>query len=256
MKFLVIGAGKAGTRHATNLRNLGHDVRLEDKPPTPDWRSYFASDFAWRGTDAAVVATPPSTHYELAEQAWRHGLPVLVEKPVFDRVWPGMMLPITPLVMPVTNYRFHPSIRALKREIEDGDLGDLIGLRAEYCEPLSDWQPSYECDPWLEAGVHLADYTYWLMGGWAVHGKPIQRWRGKVVSSLDAGLVSIFVGWAGSGYHHRVTAFGTEAMRSYDLQPSVEMHYAQLKHFIACIEGTEQPICPVAEAIEILSRLL
>ena len=38
--------------------------------------------------------------------------------------------------------------------------------------------------------------------------------------------------------------------------PNNEMHMAQLKHFIACIEGREQPICPLDEAVRILETTL
>jgi hypothetical protein len=44
--------------------------------------------------------------------------------------------------------------------------------------------------------------------------------------------------------------------RAYQLGPDPEVHRRQLKHFIACVEGREQPICPPDEAVRILEAAL
>lgn len=44
----------------------------------PQWRELLDHS----GLDGVIVATPPHTHIEIAQQAMRRGLPVLVEKPL------------------------------------------------------------------------------------------------------------------------------------------------------------------------------
>ena len=91
--ILVVGAGSAGRRHATNLVSLGARVscfdprsdRLEQAQDEisglvaahEDWDEALESD-----ADGAVIASPPSAHVEQAIACLEGGRPVLLEKPV------------------------------------------------------------------------------------------------------------------------------------------------------------------------------
>ena len=92
IKICVIGAGKWGKNHIRTLSELGalggvvetdsHERNqiIELYPNVSCLSSIedaFEADF-----DGYVVATPPITHVELAEQILRNNKPVLVEKPL------------------------------------------------------------------------------------------------------------------------------------------------------------------------------
>ncbi|MGH2830295.1 MAG: Gfo/Idh/MocA family protein [Actinomycetota bacterium] len=82
------------------------------------------------GADAAVVATPPTTHEPIARRALQAGMHVLVEKPM--AMTAGGVLALDALarehgrtLMAGHILRYNPAIQAIKRIIEDGDLGDI-----------------------------------------------------------------------------------------------------------------------------------
>jgi predicted dehydrogenase len=81
--------------------------------------------------EAVIVATPVSTHAELAEQALHEGKHVFVEKPmglssteaeelVERAAERGLVL------MPGHLLLYHPGVRALKDLIDSGELGDVL----------------------------------------------------------------------------------------------------------------------------------
>jgi hypothetical protein len=68
---LLIGLGRQGKRHLDRLRMQGiepicYDSRVESYP----------------GADAAIVATPPATQFEVVQKLLAAGIPTLVEKPL------------------------------------------------------------------------------------------------------------------------------------------------------------------------------
>ena len=72
-------------------------------------------------------------------------------------------------------YRFHPLLVRLRERLAAGELGRIVGARAEWGEYLPDWHPwedhrnSYSARADLGGGVvltliHPLDYLYWLFG--------------------------------------------------------------------------------------------
>ena len=80
--------------------------------------------------DAVVVATPTSTHYQLAERALQAGKHVLVEKPVTNDLDDALDLcrladSLGRTLMVGHVFLFNPAIRAAKVYIDNGDLGEI-----------------------------------------------------------------------------------------------------------------------------------
>ena len=89
----LIGIGRWGQNYLRTIRNSS-DIQLrrvagrshqysvlEDDPGikfTSDWREVCDDD----SLDGVIVATPPSTHYDIVRRALNTGLPILVEKPL------------------------------------------------------------------------------------------------------------------------------------------------------------------------------
>lgn len=96
--------------------------------------------------DALFVCVPPSDHERYLDWAVAHGIAFMVEQPVSDH--PANMARLLAAVEArriVThvsgNQRYFEPIQALKRVIDDGELGAVRAVIAERGEYLPDWHP-------------------------------------------------------------------------------------------------------------------
>jgi predicted dehydrogenase len=85
--------------------------------------------------DALVIATPPATHYELAEKALEAGLDIFVEKPLVLDVKKGEALvskanELERVLMVGHIMEYHSATEYLKRLIDSGELGKVYYLYA------------------------------------------------------------------------------------------------------------------------------
>lgn len=96
--------------------------------------SIFATldEFLAKGTvDAVVIATPPSTHCELAVRCLKAGANVLVEKPLaMSSAECDKILAVAKeknlQVMVDHTFAFHPAVEYLANSTDRGDLGELL----------------------------------------------------------------------------------------------------------------------------------
>lgn len=122
----------------------------------------FASD----EVDAVVIATPPSTHAELALAALEAGKHVVVEKPPFltsaelARVAEAAST-AGRRVMVAENYFYKPLVGRLREQVEEGVIGRplFLHLRAlkEQDVPEDDWRGASELaggGALFEGGIH------------------------------------------------------------------------------------------------------
>ena len=183
MKIAVLGLGSAGSRHARNLLELGHEVVGFDPgaadPADPVARADSAEE-AVRSAEAVVVASPSSVHAEHALLALRQGRHVLVEKPVATSAEDAAAIVEAAdeagVVCAVAmNLRFHPALEALKRLLDEGRLGTpylaeaAFGYDLRLWRPGTDYRESYSAKADLGGGilldaVHELDYLLWLLG--------------------------------------------------------------------------------------------
>jgi predicted dehydrogenase len=82
------------------------------------------------GLDAVVISTPPQTHFALAKQCLKHGLHVLVEKPLTTtsdhaRKLVKLAKKQNRILMVGHTFEFNPAVHALKEMIVSGELGDI-----------------------------------------------------------------------------------------------------------------------------------
>lgn len=75
MKLGIIGKGRWGFVYARTLARMGIGYRIDGSA----WREsgWFSS-----GLDGAIIASAPASHFSIAEDLIKRGMPVLVEKPV------------------------------------------------------------------------------------------------------------------------------------------------------------------------------
>ena len=97
---------------------------------TRNHQDLFALDL-----DAAVIATPPHTHYKLARECLEQGLHVLVEKPITlnsahaRELW-QLAQEKKRVLMVGHTFEYNPAVHALKQMIESGEIGDVYYVDA------------------------------------------------------------------------------------------------------------------------------
>ena len=202
MKFLVIGVGSIGRRHAANLRALGAgtvtvtdaDVaRLEHVARALGVQAIPHLDAALgTGPDGVVVCTPTHLHLGMARAAVEAGAHVLVEKPLapsldgVERLAEAARRHGRRLYVGC-NMRFHPGVATLRHGLTAGVVGRARSYYARFSHSLpnrrpagQDYRETYsarraEGGGVILDGVHELDYLRWLGGevagvdAWAAH---------------------------------------------------------------------------------------
>jgi UDP-N-acetylglucosamine 3-dehydrogenase len=136
IKVVLVGLGRMGRNHMRVLRAMPQfDLRAvvdpRAEPPgelgharvLPDIRELATVDF-----DAAIIATPTSTHYPIARELTAMGKDLLVEKPLASTfaqgkdILRGAQQRGTKLVVGHVE-RFNPAVRRLRELVRKGAVG-------------------------------------------------------------------------------------------------------------------------------------
>jgi predicted dehydrogenase len=92
-------------------------------------------DLLNNGTEAVVIATPPSTHFEIAKECLEHGLHVMVEKPLtLNSTHAEQLVELAEkkdlIIMVGHTFEYNAAIMALKQLIDSGELGQIYYVDA------------------------------------------------------------------------------------------------------------------------------
>lgn len=148
LRFGLIGLGYWGPKLARNLESLPQatleivadlsSLSLAKAKGERPWitttgrvEDVFSSD-----VDAVVIATPVSTHFELARTALLHGKHVLVEKPLTANVAEAeSLLELAEaqqrILMVGHTFQYSPAVIELRQLIRDGELGNIYCVEIE-----------------------------------------------------------------------------------------------------------------------------
>lgn len=126
---VIAGRSKEATEAAAE--QLGWDEAVTD------WREVIARD----DVDVVDICTPGDTHAEIAIAALQAGKHVICEKPLANTVEEAEAMTAaaagaTGKSMVAFNYRRVPAIALARRLVEEGRLGEIRHVRAQY---LQDW---------------------------------------------------------------------------------------------------------------------
>lgn len=239
--------------------------------------------------DAVVIATPPSSHAELALRALDAGADVFVEKPLAltsaqaDRC-AARAAALGRVGMVGHLLRYHPSVVRLVALAREGHLGDVVSFSAARFSTggggassalwtlgphdlsvLSALDPS----PLREACVHVAPggeriaLTARLESGLAAH---IELWRSSPTKErrirIDGTLrAALFDDVSAPDRLLLVGARGDEAA-SGEVAPAHELAVpfreplaVEIEHFLRCVEKRAQPLTPLDEGAAIVRIL-
>lgn len=117
---VVVGVADLREDRLAAIRNSYHQIIT-----TRDYRDLFTM-----GLDAIVVSTPPASHHQIAKDALEAGMHVLVEKPMTTSSRDAEDLieiaaKMDRILMVGHTFSFNPAVRALKRLLDSGEIGDI-----------------------------------------------------------------------------------------------------------------------------------
>jgi len=254
MYGLIVGAGRAGKRHAETLYNLGIACWLIDSDPSikphsatlEEGLSHFKPDFV-------VIATPPSIHLEQIEQCIEADVPVLCEKPLcgIGQLERAKALPKDAKVAVAYNYRFHPTLNKAWELPNRLNFGWTC-LSSQHRDSLPEWGII------LDHLGHTFDMLLWL-------GGQISLFSAVVEKTEESETVYV----SGKLWHKPLNIvdrvnFGPSdktaciiCPRGYiGIPPSEKMFESMWKNFLNNVEGVGLPYYPnVATSIRVQELL-
>ncbi len=176
-KLLVIGTGAMGFNHARVCAEIDSLVgvcdldeesakRVGEEFGVP-WYTEFSKALIESDAEGAIIATPTSSHEQIASKAMELGIDVLVEKPIagnLDEVDRMMKLARKMGVVLAVGHveRYNPVIGYAKERIISGEWGDTVAISSRRVSNL----PTRIRDVGviLDLGIHDIDNAIHLMG--------------------------------------------------------------------------------------------
>ena len=143
LRIGLVGCGYWGPNLLRNFHDLPTsqvvaicDVRpnrlepLAKKFPSVQFTTRYQELLENSSVDAVVIATPVSTHYEIASRALRAGKHVLVEKPLTATTREGILLNQLAarherVLMVGHTFEYHPAVLKVSELLKKGELGNL-----------------------------------------------------------------------------------------------------------------------------------
>jgi predicted dehydrogenase len=178
--------------------------------------------------DAIVVATPASTHFEMAKSCLQAGKHVLVEKPLAmftkeaDELV-GLAASVQKTLMVGHSFLYNAAVNYAKKLVDNGELGDTYYM---YSQRLNLGQVRTDVNAWWNLAPHDVSILLYLMNGEmpvavTAHGidyiQPgiedvvfaTMTWQGGVTAHVH-------VSWLDPGKIRRMTLVGSRKMVVYD----------------------------------------
>ncbi len=266
MRIGVLGAGRIGLTHITNLAELPRVTEVLVYEPDPqavlrvqEIATVCSSvEELLERSEGVVVATPTARHPEDVGSVADAGLPCFSEKPI------SLNLADTEATIAYAaaagielqvgfHRRFDPGFLKMRRAVESGDLGELYLIRAachDYEPPHESYLPtagSIFCD----MHIHDFDAIAWLSGrtpidvvarGSVLVDEMFARYEdvdtSAAIMTLEGGALAMLTGTRqnGVGYDHRTEVIGSRDALSAGLGPQMPLRSAD--------PGVPQPVDP------------
>lgn len=199
-KFLVVGLGSAGKRHARLLNKLSPNALIGILTKSQNEKFFIGSNFIYLSDvnealefnpKLICIANPSSFHIETANKFLKKGVHIFIEKPLSHSI-NGVREFIVRCnaegvkVSVGYNLRFFDALINFKKLIKGGCCGKLLSFRVEVGQNIKTWRPnmdyrsSVSVSKKLGGGVllelsHELDYIHWIFG--KVHA--VSAWVGR-----------------------------------------------------------------------------
>jgi predicted dehydrogenase len=182
----VMGAGEAARNFVVGLRSAANTEVAAVASRSSDRAAAFVQKLHLRcaidhyagmveqPVDAIYLATPPSTHRDLALMCLRADKPVLVEKPFALDAEQAQQIADTArarsvFCMEAMWTRFLPLMRRVRRMVDAGELGTVVTIAGSFGTAGTDpgslvWNPSLGGGALLDRGVYPLSLVTQLLG--------------------------------------------------------------------------------------------
>jgi UDP-N-acetyl-2-amino-2-deoxyglucuronate dehydrogenase len=235
VRFVICGVGHIGHRHATLVFRHAEAQLMALIDVRPELRAQLAAEFPGvpffpcleeyiahgPTADVLTVATPNGLHASQAIAGLRHGLHVVIEKPIALRTADAEVILQTAqqanrLVFGVMQNRYSPPAAWLKQVYEEGRLGQIFLVQfscfwnrdARYYLP-GGWKGTQDLDggTLFTQFSHFVDLLYWVFGDITNITARFQDFTHKSLTEFeDSGLVMFDLVRGGSGTLNYSTA--------------------------------------------------
>lgn len=188
IRFLLVGCGRIGERHAEHIKKYGELVAVcdVDEAKAKDFSSKFQCKYyltiqemlvCEKDSDVVSICTPNGLHAEHSILSLSSGLNVLCEKPIaLSTIDAGKMISVAEKnnkrVFAIKQNRFNPPVAIVKKMIEDDKIGEIFSIQLncfwnrneDYYK--NSWKGSLELDggTLFTQFSHFIDLMYWLIG--------------------------------------------------------------------------------------------
>lgn len=256
MRIAVIGLGSIGQRHVRNFRALGCDVITYDvNPSVSDAPSL---EYALRGSDGVVIATPPETHTEIAWHVLAAGASVMIEKPVaLDETDLGHLFKAYETAglvhMVAYPWRYDVAMGTLRDRLSE--VGQPLTVRTWYAYDTGNatartMGPLFDCS-------HAIDYLRWILGDVIDLTACTEGGRADVSMRFSGGVIGSAFLSLDTPLRCEWEIAGTKGRlwwnRAVDAPQDINtMYLAEARHFLACIRGEAKPLSDGWEGRETL----
>lgn len=144
----LVGLGSMGRNHARVVLGLPHTELVAIVDPAVQTGTHLGvpvhatvEGVLDEGLDYCVIATPTRDHLEVAVLLAEHGIPCLIEKPLAldtvqgQRIADAFQSRGVPAAVGHIE-RYNPAIRALRKRVQAGELGDVFMMHTRRLSPL------------------------------------------------------------------------------------------------------------------------
>jgi len=187
VRFGLIGCGRIATSHLTAVAESPRaaiagiaEIREEagwaaaEHHRCRHFTDFSEPDFL-DSIDAAIVSTPPSTHFSIASQLMERQIPTLIEKPLTVSVAEARELirlsqEHSTLLMMASKFRYVPDIIEARSMLEAKMVGKIVLFENAFCTAVPMWdrwnsQPEVSGGGVLiDNGTHSVDIARYLLG--------------------------------------------------------------------------------------------
>jgi predicted dehydrogenase len=221
LRFAVIGCGTISQlSHLPAIQKVQQAQLVSVVDRDYDWASAIAKKFKARAVkdyrdlvgqiDAAIVATPNSTHAQISSDLLLAGVHVLCEKPLATSVADAEAMFLAARrggarLMAGQSRRFGQQMRVLKKLIDSGALGKINHLNISLGGDITRWPARTDYrrqfslsggGVLIDTGVHLIDMALWLLSDTpknvSCHMLRVNQWEvednAEVVMEMRAGI--------------------------------------------------------------------
>ncbi|WP_431160273.1 Gfo/Idh/MocA family protein [Flagellimonas beolgyonensis] len=189
IRWGIVGPGKIAIKFAVDLqlvkdaaltgvasRDLGRAKAFAEEYNIPHAFGSYDELFQSDVVDALYIATPHNFHKDLAIAAMKNGKHVLCEKPMgISRAEVEEMVAVAKannvFLMEALWSRFNPTIQQVKDKVEQGQIGDLTYLHADFAfygldrdEDSRILNPNLASGSILDIGIYPIFLSYLLLG--------------------------------------------------------------------------------------------